>query len=551
MAMKLMRKYAKRLLILIAIFIIPAFVLWGAGSALRGRSSENYAGKIFGRKVSLKEYSESWNECRNQALMLYGQNLEKIAPLLNLEQQAWERLILLEKAKKEKIRVKDKEIIETIKQFPFFHKDNKFDKETYKTILKYAFNTTLNSFEKQIKNSIMIQKLIKKVLDNVTIKNQEIKKAYLNANEKVKVSYILFETKSFEDKVQITSEKIEQYYQEHKNEFKTPPKIKVKYIPITYKSVEEQIKITPEEIVDYFEMHKEEFDEQDDDIIEEENKKQNEQDINLTEEIKAKIKNILLAQKAKQLVETKAEKVSDFLIRTPDLNKAAQNFSLSVEETDYFSLYEPIPGIGWSQQFSQKAFAMETKEISDAIELYQKGLYFLQILEKKASSIPELNEIKEKVEHKYKVSKAEKLAETKAKEKLQEIKRYINEGIKLKEAINKSNVEAKISTFFKRKDYVKDIGHNEEFISASFSTEIGQLHEKAIPVRKGYCLVRPIEKEDIDEKKFQEEKEEFEEKYIAEKQQQYYYQWLNNLIQKASLENNLDKLRQKSKENNK
>ena len=46
---------AKRIWIGLAILILPAFLFWGMGSALRNKEGPAYAGTVFGRKVSLLE----------------------------------------------------------------------------------------------------------------------------------------------------------------------------------------------------------------------------------------------------------------------------------------------------------------------------------------------------------------------------------------------------------------------------------------------------------------------------------------------------------------
>ena len=89
------KKTMKRLLWGLALIIIPAFVFWGAGGAIRSKRESTYAGKIFGRKVSFDQYAKSWHAVKNQAIMMYGSRLEEVIEKLNLGQQAWERLILL------------------------------------------------------------------------------------------------------------------------------------------------------------------------------------------------------------------------------------------------------------------------------------------------------------------------------------------------------------------------------------------------------------------------------------------------------------------------
>src|SRR3989338_6391314 len=119
--LKALRKkgVAKKIFICLAIVIVPAFVLWGSASLLRSQRS-SYAGKISGRKVSFDEFQESLRAVQTQALMQFGENFYKIQRFLKLNLEAWDRLILLQEAKRRRIKVSDQEVIEEINQLPFF-----------------------------------------------------------------------------------------------------------------------------------------------------------------------------------------------------------------------------------------------------------------------------------------------------------------------------------------------------------------------------------------------------------------------------------------------
>ncbi|MGB2705583.1 MAG: SurA N-terminal domain-containing protein, partial [Candidatus Omnitrophota bacterium] len=55
---------AKKVLWALAVIIIPAFVLWGAGSLSKRRFPFKYVGRISGRKVSVKEFLKSVKDVR-------------------------------------------------------------------------------------------------------------------------------------------------------------------------------------------------------------------------------------------------------------------------------------------------------------------------------------------------------------------------------------------------------------------------------------------------------------------------------------------------------
>ena len=105
------KKTAKKIWIILIVLIMPAFVLWGFGSFIRGKQDSPYLGIIFGRKISFLEYKDALDAVRNQAIIQFGDNFQEIEKNLNLESQAWERLLLLAEAKKRKISASDREVI--------------------------------------------------------------------------------------------------------------------------------------------------------------------------------------------------------------------------------------------------------------------------------------------------------------------------------------------------------------------------------------------------------------------------------------------------------
>ena len=93
------RKTAKKVWIGLAIIIIPAFALWGFGGAFRSREETAPAGKIFGRNIPFTEFRDAIGAEKIMAIMRFGDKLSEVQQYLNLEAQAWERLILLAEAK--------------------------------------------------------------------------------------------------------------------------------------------------------------------------------------------------------------------------------------------------------------------------------------------------------------------------------------------------------------------------------------------------------------------------------------------------------------------
>lgn len=176
------KKIAKKVWIILGLLIVPAFVLWGLGSAIRTPKESAYVGKIFGKRVSSLEYQDALAAVKNQFIMQLGDDFYQLEKNLNLPAQAWDRLILLYEAKNRKINVSDQEIIELIESYPFFQRNGKFDNRLYEQTLIYFFHTQPRIFEEQTRQNLMLAKLYKQVTDSLNLSEEEIKNEYQKLN---------------------------------------------------------------------------------------------------------------------------------------------------------------------------------------------------------------------------------------------------------------------------------------------------------------------------------------------------------------------------------
>ncbi|MFH1201791.1 MAG: SurA N-terminal domain-containing protein [Candidatus Omnitrophota bacterium] len=201
------KETVKRIFFVLALIIIPAFIFWGAGGASRSRSKGvNYAGKIFGRKVSYMEYQESLNAVKNQVIMQFGDNFYKIQKYLDFYGQAWDRLILVEEADRRKIKITNDELVNQIRKFAFFEKDGKFNSKLYETTLEYVFRTQARDFEEQIRSSLSVAKLFEEITKDVLVSEEDLINAYKKALEKVKVSFLRFSKSDLKDNAKAEAE---------------------------------------------------------------------------------------------------------------------------------------------------------------------------------------------------------------------------------------------------------------------------------------------------------------------------------------------------------
>src|SRR5277367_3168479 len=88
----------KTILWIIAIIIILSFGVFG--TAYRIDNIVNSAGTMYGHSVSTKDFQQAYLDARDQAIRLYGDEYFKNGGRIDMQQEAWDRLMLLKEAEK-------------------------------------------------------------------------------------------------------------------------------------------------------------------------------------------------------------------------------------------------------------------------------------------------------------------------------------------------------------------------------------------------------------------------------------------------------------------
>lgn len=316
------KKTAKKVWIGLALIIIPAFALWGFGGAFHSRQEDKPLGKVFGRQITDLEFKDSLSAVTTSAIMRFGDKFHEIQKYLNLQDQAWQRLVLLEEAKRRGINVSDKEVIDLIESLPYFQYKGSFDHKTYNQTLRYVFRLKARTFEEQTRQNIILNKLYKQVTDNLKIDDKDAEDAYEKENQEMSVDYIASLTADFS----------------------------------------KTIKPKERELKDYFEKNKEMFKEET--VMPE------------FKSIKEKVREAFVNAEALKKAEDKINRYVQEL-KTSGFKDAAKKYGLKVKETAPFKFGVPIPGIGPSDTFWEAAKTLKPEQASQVIKL-STGFYIIK-----------------------------------------------------------------------------------------------------------------------------------------------------------------------------
>lgn len=331
--------------------LVIAFVVWGAGSMATSR--KNYAGIIFGKKISIPEYNRSYNAVLNRAKMLYADNLPKLKKFLNLNAQAWDRLILKCEAKRRLIRASNKEVIERVASFALYQRNGLFDKKLYRYIVENVFQTTPREFEESVRDDIIIEKLIDSITKDIKLTEDEIRQAYKLKNELADVSFLLVRAEDFKEAVSVNEEEMVHFYKEQKKSFKSPVSVNVIYLAIPCNEKKEDARFAAEEIMTSIKKGK-------------------------------------------------------------TLKEISKEYGIALKETGFFSINSKIPEIGLSYPFALAGLGLKKNQISDIVQTHD-SFYIMRLKSRKEPQILPFEEVENRVKDmlilKKKEEKAKGLAE--------------------------------------------------------------------------------------------------------------------------------------------
>ncbi|MBF0483209.1 MAG: peptidyl-prolyl cis-trans isomerase [Candidatus Omnitrophica bacterium] len=488
--LKIIRKkhVAKTVLYIITFFIIISFAISGYVLKL-GMSKEDMAGKIYGKPIDHVQFRKAHDEIQIHYMLQYGENFEKVRNMINMDQETWNRLIMLYNAKK--IKVSDQEVVEYIQKLPFFQRDNKFDNELYTIILTKVMGIQPNLFEKMIRNNIKISKLVDSHINPGIISEQEVFGLYQRKNEKVQISYALITPEQFKKETSITEDEINRYYEKYKLEFVMPPTINVSYINIP-------------------------FDAQD-----------------LTKNDAAR---------------TKAYEIYQELQKIKDIDKTAQQFKMQASTTPFFSMEKADLSLGWTYELLQQLFELNQGDTIAPFET-TKGIQILQVKERKDAYIPELKDIKDKVKDAVLLNNAKDIAQKKAEEYLEKIKTEqgltkLDDFAKIAKSLG---LDIAQTPLFNREEYLPKIGLSKNFQEAAFNLNQDNKISPVTKISLGYAILHLDNYQPADKVEFEKNKESINKELRQEKYSQAFNEFITELRTQARLEDFISQKKQPNK----
>jgi hypothetical protein len=241
------------------------------------------------------------------------------------------------------------------------------------------------------------------------------------------------------------------------------------------------------------------------------------------EEVTNLIRPTLVQQKADRLAQDLSDKAFSRTRTTASFEQIARELNLELITTPLFSQGGDVPQIGNSPDFSSKVFALKPKEIGSAVRI-ATGYVIPQLLEIKPPYIPELAEVRGRVEQDVKSAKSLDVARNKAMEFAAKVKGGANF-----DAVAKAmNLSLKTSEPFARNGSIADLGSSTPVDEFAFNGNPGDVSQPlAIGQKQVVCQIK--EKFPVKPEEYAKEKESLTNSLLTQRKDQAFQAYLDEV----------------------
>lgn len=379
----------KKIFIVVAIAVITTFVIWGVKVGDE-KSVPTTLGSIDTQKISLQDYLNSYKAVQHEMLLMYGERFEEIQGFMNLKGEAWDRLLLLNYAKKNDIKTSDQEVVDWVAAQPVFWTNGKFDNDTYRRyVASFMGNASKDlsistrDFEEEIRQFLTLDKIRASIRSKHSVADEELKTLYNQEFGQRDLAYGFLASEAVQKDVVIEDQEVEKLLPLFKGQFKNSKE-----------------GAAPSE-----------------------------------SEIKEKIKGLMMGQKA---IDLAVKKLEELKVKTPgaSLEQILKDSGVEYQALNKFDKNNPIPVASDSPKALMTIAELKEGQISEALSL-KDGAILIQVLKDYPADEKKFEEEKEK----YKQTLINRKASNEFSRLLEDLRSKLNVNLDVMKKIFPSNDE--------------------------------------------------------------------------------------------------------------
>ena len=251
------RTHKKWMQILLALIIVPSFVLVGVSSYSDGGAGATEVATVGGTKITQQE----WEEAQRQQMERYrGMLRERFDPKMfetpEAKQAILENLVseraLDSEIKNSHMTIGEAALARQIGQMEAFKKpDGSFDVEQYKAALG-AQGMTPRMFEVRMRRDLTLQQLSSAIQSTGFAPRTVAARLSEIGDQEREVQELILPASDFVAQVKVTDDMVKAFYDKNTTLFQMPEQAKIEYVVFDASAVESQVAVADAEVAEYY-----------------------------------------------------------------------------------------------------------------------------------------------------------------------------------------------------------------------------------------------------------------------------------------------------------
>ncbi len=246
--------------------IILSFIFAGVGNYLIPRLNTDPV-EIGKYRISSNEWTEQYNQRTQMLMRMYGSQaqvlLENPQFVKNLRMQVLDDMInnvaLNSQTFDNGIRIGDEQVKDEIRKDPRFAKDGKFNNDLFLASVR-NIGSSPDYYAEQLRTSLMTSSLVTPIISAsaVPLPYELDALAKLFAQSRTVNLYSL-DPASLKDKVSLTDNDVQSYYDAHHDEFMKPENATFSYVVLSVDELKKSVETDDEKLSEYYRLNQDEF----------------------------------------------------------------------------------------------------------------------------------------------------------------------------------------------------------------------------------------------------------------------------------------------------
>lgn len=370
--------------------IVLVFALWGVDAIVGGFNGEKPAATVNGEDIAEVNLQRAIELKKRELYSRFGEGFDPSLIDDNLiRNAALEELIgreiIASDAAAQGISFSDQALDKMIVNAPTFQVDGKFSQEAFDSAIR-SLGYTRVGFREMAREDMMIGQVRGALSSTAFVTEREAKRLTALEQQRRNYAYTTISRSSMDDKVELSDEQIETYYQDNAQNYKTEEQVKVEYITVSLDDYTAGVEVNEEDLKALYD--------------------ESVREMEVTEERKAS--HILVAVDDEVSEEAAIAKISDLKARID----AGESFEdLAKEFSDDPGSAQQGGDLGFAgtgtyvEPFEDALFALNEGQMSEPV-VTTFGVHLIKLTDLRTQDIPTFEEMKPRLEQELRVSEA-------------------------------------------------------------------------------------------------------------------------------------------------